>query len=182
LLRGGMSPDGPTDRSHFRGAGALRDCRKSNPTPRLSCTMAPRKQVPLFQFKIVLEGAVPPVWRRIQIPADCTFRDLHVAVQDSMGWSDCRLHEFTARHPVEGVGRIGIPSPDGDDFGEPPLPGWKEKVSGWLTLERNTAMYEYDFGDGPGQYPPPTVRTGRGPAKRAPCHPPRRSQAGLRQD
>jgi len=102
----------------------------------------------VLQFKIVLEEVSPPVWRRILLPAGCTFWDLHVAIQDAMGWSDYHLHEYTVRHPVKGVGRIGIPSPDGDDFGEPPLPGWKEKVTGWLAPKRNTASYEYDFGDG----------------------------------
>ena len=110
--------------------------------------MAPRKQAPVFQFKIILEGTSPPVWRRIQIPADCTFWDLHVAIQDAMGWLDYHLHLFTVQHPVKGVGEIGIPSDEDDGFGRPVLPGWKENVSGWLTPEHNSADYEYDFGDG----------------------------------
>jgi hypothetical protein len=110
--------------------------------------MPGRKPGTVFQFKIVLEGTKPPVWRRIQLPAGCTFWDLHVAIQDSMGWQDYHLHQFTVRHPVKGVGRIGIPSSDGEDFGEPPLPGWKETVSGWLTPEHCSMDYEYDFGDG----------------------------------
>src|SRR5207245_2795229 len=33
--------------------------------------------------KVQLEHIHPPVWRRIQVPADYTFRDLHVALQDA---------------------------------------------------------------------------------------------------
>ena len=32
-----------------------------------------------YQLKITLKGTSPPVWRRIWIPADMTFRNLHEA-------------------------------------------------------------------------------------------------------
>lgn len=47
--------------------------------------MAARK---VFQFKITLLGVEPVVWRRIQISDLCSFWDLHVAIQDAMGWLD----------------------------------------------------------------------------------------------
>lgn len=40
----------------------------------------------VFQFRITFLDVKPPVWRRIQVPADYSFWDLHVAIQDSMGW------------------------------------------------------------------------------------------------
>jgi len=37
----------------------------------------------------------PGVWRRIQVPEDYTFFDLHVAIQDAMhGWMNYHLHIF----------------------------------------------------------------------------------------
>ncbi len=48
----------------------------------------------VYQFKITLQGIKPPIWRRIQVPETYTFWDLHVAIQDAMGWSDYHLHEF----------------------------------------------------------------------------------------
>ena len=64
----------------------------------------------VFQFKIELLEISPLIWRRIQVPADNNFWDLHVAIQDSMGWLDCHLHHFEIR----GKGKrkeshIGIP-------------------------------------------------------------------------
>ena len=40
----------------------------------------------VYQFKISLKEIKPPIWRRIQVPDTYSFWDLHVAIQDSMGW------------------------------------------------------------------------------------------------
>ena len=55
-----------------------------------------------YQFKITLKGIDPPIWRRIQVPARYTFWDLHVAIQDSMGWLDYHLHMFRLPDPNTG--------------------------------------------------------------------------------
>ena len=95
----------------------------------------------IFQFKISLQGVKPPVWRRILISDESTFWDLHVAIQDAMGWQDCHLHAF--RLPT---GEVGIP----DDYGFDDMetrPGWKISVSKEMKAG-NSVKYEYDFGDG----------------------------------
>ena len=64
----------------------------------------------VYQFKITLKGIKPPIWRRIQVPENYTFWDLHVAIQDSMGWEDYHLHEFEILDPSKGLKvNIGIP-------------------------------------------------------------------------
>ena len=40
----------------------------------------------IYQFKVTLRGSKPPIWRRIQVPANYTFWNLHVAIADAMGW------------------------------------------------------------------------------------------------
>jgi len=57
----------------------------------------------VYQFKISLKGIRPPVWRRIQVPDNYTFWDLHVAIQDAMGWSDAHLHSFRVMNPKKGT-------------------------------------------------------------------------------
>ncbi len=52
----------------------------------------------VYQFKITLRVR-PPIWRRIQVPETYTFWDLHVAIQDAMGWEDAHLHEFEMVSP-----------------------------------------------------------------------------------
>jgi hypothetical protein len=62
----------------------------------------------MLQYLVVLAGTDPLVWRRIRVPAAYSFWDLHVAIQDAMGWHDVHLHEF--RVVVAGDAAKGFPS------------------------------------------------------------------------
>jgi len=100
----------------------------------------------VYQFRIALLGIEPEIWRRIQVPGGYTFWDLHVAIQNSMGWQDRHLHVFRIirkgnRKPVV----IGIPYEEG---ASDCLPGWEVSLSEWLDEPGAAMIYEYDFGDG----------------------------------
>lgn len=56
----------------------------------------------MYLFKITLVGILPPIWRRFQVPETYTFWDLHVAIQDVMGWMDSHLHQFSIIEPSSG--------------------------------------------------------------------------------
>lgn len=99
----------------------------------------------VLQFKITLMEISPPIWRRIQIPADSTFWTLHVAIQDAMGWLDYHLHEFLLG---KGRSRISIGIPDSETEPDDMLPGWEEKASARFRHPGEVASYIYDFGDG----------------------------------
>lgn len=104
------------------------------------------KQV--YQFKITLKGTKPPVWRRIQIPETYTFWDLHVAIQDSMGWDDTHLHEFEIFQPSsKKKARFGIPDEDFSWDIVKILPGWEYKIADYFSRGNKKADYTYDFGD-----------------------------------
>lgn len=109
--------------------------------------MPKKDQKNIYQFKITLEGIKPPIWRRIQVPESYSFWDLHVAIQDSMGWEDYHLHEFNILNPKTGIkDNIGLPSDDwGDD--KTVIPGWKTPISSYFSALNKKAAYEYDFGD-----------------------------------
>lgn len=101
----------------------------------------------VYQFKIVLKDIKPPIWRRIQVPETYTFWDFHVAIQDVMGWEDYHLHEFEMINPFIGEKvRIGLPHGD-YDWSRETLPGWKQKISEYFSMENRLAIYTYDFGD-----------------------------------
>lgn len=105
-----------------------------------------KKFAQVYQFKITLQGIRPPIWRRIQVPATYTFWDLHVAIQDVMGWLDYHLHEFEILNPSTGsIVSIGLPD---EDFGKRVLLGWNQKIADYFTMENPSADYMYDFGDG----------------------------------
>ncbi len=97
----------------------------------------------MCQFKITLRGNVVPVWRRIQVPAKYSLWDLHVAIQDSMGWLDYHLHRFEFRDGKRVI-NIGIPDEEEDDQ---MLPGWEVGILEFFPGPGVSALYEYDFGD-----------------------------------
>lgn len=106
-----------------------------------------RKYNNVYQFKITLQDISPTIWRIIQVPETYSFWDLHVAIQDAMGWTDTHLHSFSFKDP-ETTNRIEIGIPD-EEFGYcKVLPEWKQKISNWFTDEDKFADYMYDFGDG----------------------------------
>ncbi|MEJ6581189.1 MAG: plasmid pRiA4b ORF-3 family protein [Akkermansiaceae bacterium] len=43
----------------------------------------------------------PRIWRRVSLPADVSFYDLHCAIQDSFGWLDVGEHCFEVREGGE---------------------------------------------------------------------------------
>ena len=106
----------------------------------------------VYQFRVTLEEIEPAVWRRIQVPANYNFFDLHMAIQDAMGWQDCHLHTFeVVNAATEEIDMIGIPASWLDDSGfeeEDTLPGTECAIAQYFTIARPRAEYEYDFGDG----------------------------------
>lgn len=53
----------------------------------------------IYVFKIALQHIKPPIWRRIEMPENKTFFDLHVAIQDLFHWSGDHLHKFEMVKP-----------------------------------------------------------------------------------
>jgi hypothetical protein len=108
----------------------------------------PRRRIEhVCQFLIVLPRTDPLVWRRIQVPGSYSFWDLHVAIQDAMGWKDCHLHEFIVVDSKSGRStRIGIPDDEMPDD-RPCLVGWKVPIARFLTYGTDPVRYRYDFGD-----------------------------------
>ena len=100
----------------------------------------------ILQFKITLRDITPAVWRRIQVPGNYSFWDLHVAIQDAMGWTDSHLHMFRLQNS-EGskIRMLGLPDPDGEVQIEA---GWNVDLAGHFLRAGDLLYYEYDFGDG----------------------------------
>ena len=109
--------------------------------------MNARQQI--FQFTVQLRDVKPAIWRRIEVPASYTFWDLHVAIQDAMGWLDSHLHAFRIRDPrTRAEASIGIPDPEPFQGAPDLLPGWRMPVTAYVAEVGQRAQYDYDFGDG----------------------------------
>ena len=102
----------------------------------------------LYQFKIELVGITPAIWRRIQVPEAYSFWDLHVAIQDAMGWLDCHLHMFRIHRkyiptPIE----VGIPNEYAVVDDPETHPGWEVPITDLFREVGDSSDYVYDFGD-----------------------------------
>ncbi len=103
----------------------------------------------VHQFKIELLHIKPKIWRRVLIPKNYNFWDLHVAIQDAMGWLDCHLHHFEIKGKSKRkISHIGIPDFDGMDTINEIFPGWEIPVSAYFNDLGVEAKYYYDYGDG----------------------------------
>lgn len=106
-----------------------------------------KKPAEIFQFRVSLQDVEPEIWRRIQVAGASSFWDLHVAIQDAMGWDDSHLHEFRLVDPkTKKEERIGIPDED-DDPDLPTQPGWETPLAAYFSRAHPAAEYLYDFGD-----------------------------------
>ncbi|MBN1428450.1 MAG: plasmid pRiA4b ORF-3 family protein [Anaerolineae bacterium] len=48
----------------------------------------------IYQIKLTLLGSEPPIWRRLKVPGDSTFEELHGIIQVSFEWENAHLHQF----------------------------------------------------------------------------------------
>jgi len=107
------------------------------------------RKTDVLTFRIELRDVKPTIWRRIEVPARYSFWDLHVAIQDAMGWLDCHLHMFVLCDST-GIAeaKIGIVLPDLDIGMSDELAGWDVAVANYASAPGTIFRYDYDFGDG----------------------------------
>nr|MDO8117188.1 plasmid pRiA4b ORF-3 family protein [Candidatus Sigynarchaeota archaeon] len=106
----------------------------------------PHEQV--LQLKITLKDIKPPVWRRVLIKDGDTFEQLHAAIQDSFGWADYHLHEFSFKSGSRRRDRTIICQ----DCEDVDVNHWDYKersvqLRDFLPTETMKMQYTYDFGD-----------------------------------
>jgi hypothetical protein len=98
------------------------------------------KNMTIYQIKVTLKSAKPPIWRRILVPANTNLLKLHDILQIVMGWEDYHLHLFKFENAI-------YCSPFDDDGGWDTLDEADYKLSEVIHGEGQSFVYEYDFGD-----------------------------------
>jgi hypothetical protein len=93
----------------------------------------------VYRLKIALEGLVPQIWRRVEVP-DCTLEGLHVVIQLCMPWDSCHLWCFI-------VGKTRYIDAEFIDLMED-RPADRTRLSDLVAAGVKKFGYEYDFGDG----------------------------------
>ena len=95
----------------------------------------------IYQLKIELKDTKPLIWRRFEVENTTILSELHAIIQVIMGWLDCHLHQFIDNNKCYGVLYPEWDSPDMQDES-------RFKLNQILKKEKDTIIYEYDFGDG----------------------------------
>jgi len=116
----------------------------------MAISRRPKPAIPhdVVVLRVALADVNPEIWRRIEIRSDATFWDLHVAIQDAIGWKDCHLHVFRVRRPgTERFDEIGIPQDDFIDRASRIAPGWDVPLLVYMNRPGDAAEYRYDLGD-----------------------------------
>ena len=98
-----------------------------------------------YQLKITIKGSKPPIWRRVVVPEQFTFCQLHQAIQGAFGWCDYHLHKFEFKKP----GLLIRETWEEDDLAESRGCDVLEEGTqiGTLITENPRFIYTYDFGD-----------------------------------
>lgn len=101
-----------------------------------------RYSVKRLVLHVELSDIDPPIWRRIEVENTLSFADLHVILQEAMGWQDCHLYEFV-------VGDVRLQPADASPAGEADQRTLPDDVVelGQLLNRRKYFGYVYDFGD-----------------------------------
>lgn len=97
----------------------------------------------MYQLKITLLGAKPPIWRRMLVRGDINLGLLHAVFQTAMGWTNSHLHSF-----VVGQRRFSDPLSSEDAFdGSPDEDENTTLLCRIVPHAKGDFRYEYDFGD-----------------------------------
>lgn len=93
----------------------------------------------VYQLKITLKRAKPPIWRRLLVADDITLRRLHNILQVACGWTNSHLHSFTLGRDSYGRTDPDWPSDMRSDT--------RKRLNSLGLLEKSRFEYIYDFGD-----------------------------------
>jgi hypothetical protein len=96
----------------------------------------------VYELDITLEDIEPPIWRRVQVPAEITMAELHQVIQIAMGWSDAHLHQYRVAGEV-----IGVPARDEGAHAGTALTDESSVRLVDVALANTKLTYEYDFAD-----------------------------------
>ncbi len=110
----------------------------------------PRRDTPAtLQLRVQLDGAFPPVWRRVEVASDLGLNDLHEVLQVLFGWEDYHLHRFTTG-PEREPGAVFACTADlveAFDDEDASMPTWDVRVDELLAEPGERLHYQYDDGD-----------------------------------
>jgi len=99
----------------------------------------------IYQIKVGLKDIRPEIWRRFQIDSKTTLYEMHHIIQIAMNWCNYHLYQFVINDKLYR---------SRTRYGNPELLDDPDAIDDRTTLissipfnEKDTLIYEYDFGD-----------------------------------
>ncbi|PPG69940.1 plasmid pRiA4b ORF-3 family protein [Rathayibacter rathayi] len=99
-----------------------------------------------YALHVALLGTKPAVWRRLELSSESSLRDLHLALQLSLGWTDAQPHYFSLDVPDEEQTPIGSPA-DAEELGADLVDESGVALAEVLEQEQDEIFYVYDLED-----------------------------------
>ena len=96
----------------------------------------------ILQFKITLKNTEPKIWRRFLVPENINFYELHLIIQNIMGWYNSHLYQFVYNNNMNLIGDPELLEQ------EDVMDAKKFHVKDYFNEQKKKIEYEYDFGDG----------------------------------
>ncbi|NLK96536.1 MAG: plasmid pRiA4b ORF-3 family protein [Epulopiscium sp.] len=101
-----------------------------------------------YQVKVSLRDIEPVIWRRLRIPGNITFQQLHQIIQAAFGWLDYHLYNFKFERSKTVVAVPDDNYAPGDLYGEDITElDARTTIIDELLGNNDSCVYEYDFGD-----------------------------------
>ena len=103
----------------------------------------PPKQT-VYQLKISIKGAKPPIWRRVLVHSSINFEELHSIIQDIFNWKNDHLYMFMGER-YSYASRYFLE--ESMFYGEREVPADEYGIKMELVDVKDKIIYIYDFGD-----------------------------------
>ena len=137
------------------GLDALRSLREvagflgfEDDEPRRPQLLSRPAQPVAFVVRLDLDGASPPIWRRLRLAGELTLEAVHEVIQLAMGWGGGHLHHFVMG-PKK---RDWTAQPFLSDYdvaqGDEGVAEQDVRLDQVVAERGDRLFYEYDFGDG----------------------------------
>ena len=96
----------------------------------------------IYQLKVLIKNSKPPIWRRVLIEDDMTYKSLHYIIQNLFEWQESHLYEFVSKNRTY----------MDEDFKDDLFESESFDVSRYIVSEDlkkvgDKISYVYDFGD-----------------------------------
>lgn len=109
----------------------------------------PRRTDPVtFVVRVDLVGAVPPVWRRVELPSTLMLDELHDLLQLLFDWTDSHLHRFALGASVwDREAELFLCPYDVEAGEQDGTPTCEVRLDETLADVGDRLRYVYDYGD-----------------------------------